>query len=159
MEAQGHGRNNFDFLVGSWKGSNRRLRERLADCTDWDTFDGRLVARNVLGGSGSFDEATLYLESGKAEGVNLRLYNPDTDEWSIFWASPGSDNLFPPMVGKFDNGRGVFYCYDLVAGQHIYARAIYEILNKDSFRWEQAFSADGGQNWETNWTCDFVRDE
>lgn len=160
MPAQREGRNDFDFLVGKWKGSNRRLRERLIGSTDWEAFEGCLVARKILGGLGSFDEATLYLESSKAEGVNLRLYDPDTGEWSIYWAnSANANNLMPPMVGKFDNGRGVFYSYELAAGQHVYARAIYEILGEDTFRWEQAFSADGGQSWETNWICDFTREE
>jgi len=109
MQAQRDGRNDFDFLVGKWKGLNQRLRERLVGSTDWEVFEGRLVMHKILGGLGNFDEATLYRESGQAEGANLRLYNPDTGEWSIYWASSaGANNLFPPMVGKFDNGRGVF---------------------------------------------------
>jgi hypothetical protein len=160
MQAQRDGRNDFDFLAGKWKGLNRRLRERFAGSTDWETFEGRLVAHKILGGSGNFDEATLYVESGQAEGVNLRLYNPDTGEWAIYWASSaGANSLFPPMVGKFENERGVFYSYEPVAGQHIHARAIYTTLSKDAFRWEQAFSTDGGQSWETNWICDFTKED
>lgn len=160
MQAQHDGRNDFDFLVGNWKGLNRRLGERLVGSTDWEVFEGRLVVHKILGGLGNFDEATLYRESGQAEGANLRLYNPDTGEWSIYWASSaGANNLFPPMVGKFENGRGVFYAYEPVAGQHIHTRTVYTTLSKDAARWEQAFSTDGGQSWETNWICDFTREE
>lgn len=159
MQAQRDGRNDFDFLVGKWKGLNRRLRERLVGSTDWEAFEGRLVMHKILGGLGNFDEATLYRESGQAEGANLRLYNPSTGEWSIYWASAGEDNLFPPMVGKFEDGRGVFYAYEPVEGQHIYTRAVYTTLSNDACRWEQAFSADGGQSWEPNWICDFTREE
>ena len=160
MQAQQDGRNDFDFLVGNWKGLNRRLRERLVGSTDWEVFEGRLVMRKILGGLGNFDEATLYRESGQAEGANLRLYNPDNGEWSIYWASSaGANNLFPPMVGKFESGRGVFYAYEPVAGQHIYTRTVYTTLSKDAARWEQAFSTDGGQSWETTSICDFTREE
>ena len=153
-------RNDFDFLVGRWKGANRRLRKRLVGSTDWEAFEGRLVARKILSGAGSFDEATLYLESGKAEGVNLRLYDPETGEWSIYWGgTANASNLYPPLVGKFDNGRGVFYSHELASGQHVYVRTSYDVADENSFRWEQAFSADGGQSWETNWTCDFTRED
>ncbi len=160
MQAQHDGRNDFDFLVGKWKGMNRRLRARLVGSTDWEVFEGRLVTHKILGGLGTFDEATLDTESGKAEGINLRLYDPDTGEWSIYWASSaGANNLFPPMVGKVENGRGVLYCYEPFAGQHIHARTVYTPLGEDAFTWEQAFSIDGGQSWETNWVCEFTREE
>jgi hypothetical protein len=160
MNEHRHGRNDFDFLIGTWRGRNRRLRERLVGSTDWESFEGRLVTRTILGGSGNVDEATLYLQSGEAEGVNLRLYNPDTGEWSIYWASAaGAKDLFPPMVGRFADGRGVFYSYEPVAGRHVFARAVYTDISEGGFRWEQALSTDGGRSWETNWTCDFTRDE
>jgi hypothetical protein len=28
-----------------------------------------------------------------------------------------------------------------------------------TLRWEQAFSLDDGQTWETNWTADFTRSQ
>ena len=159
MQAQRDGRNDFDFLVGNWKGTNRRLRERLVGSTDWEEFEGRLDVQKILSGMGSFDEATLYIGSDQVEGVNLRLYNPDTDEWTIYWASPGTSNLFPPAVGKFEDGRGVFYSYEPVAGRHILVRSTYTTPRKDALRWEQAFSNDGGQSWETNWVFDYTREE
>ena len=69
------------------------------------------------------------------------------------------EQSFPADGCKFDNGRGVFYAYEPVAGQHIHTRTVYTTLSKDAARWEQAFSTDGGQSWETNWICDFTREE
>jgi len=113
----------------------------------------------VLDGLGNFDEATLFRESGRVTGANLRLYNPETCEWAIYWASAaGASNLFPPMVGRFAGGQGTFHAFELVAGQHVHTRTIWTVLDGDSCRWEQAFSANGGQSWETNWICDFTRE-
>lgn len=154
---QRDGRADFDFLIGSWTGHNRRLRERLAGCTEWEEFEGVSVARKVLGGAGNIDEVTFHRESGVQEGLTLRLYDPEAQEWSIYWASSTTSNLFPPMIGKFENGRGEFYAHETHAGKHIYSRFIWTVINENACRWEQAFSPDGGKTWETNWTADFTR--
>jgi hypothetical protein len=159
MELEHDGRNDFDFFVGSWKGIQRRLRERLVNCTEWEEFESHSVMHKILNGLGNMDEVSMYRESGQMEGVTLRLYNPDTCEWAIYWASSaGANNLFPPMIGRFENGRGVFYAYEPHKGRHIYSRFLWTSKDANNCRWEQAFSADGGQTWETNWTADFVRE-
>ncbi len=30
----------WDWLIGEWSVKHRRLRDRLAGCTDWDEFGG-----------------------------------------------------------------------------------------------------------------------
>jgi hypothetical protein len=152
------GRNDFNFFVGSWKGLNRRLRERLAGSTDWEVFESRLVNHKILNGLGNFDEVSLYREASLLEGVTLRLYNPDTQEWAHYWASSAGANTLSPLTGKFDKDCGTFYAYELIQGQHIFVRFLWRVFNNDSSRWEQAFSTDAGQSWETNWICDFTRE-
>jgi hypothetical protein len=39
----------FDFLVGTWDGVNRRLRKRWVGSNDWDIFPGRLRCESRLG--------------------------------------------------------------------------------------------------------------
>jgi hypothetical protein len=159
MQEARDGRGDFDFFVGTWRALNRRLRERLKGSNEWEEFEGRNVMHKILGGIGNFDEVVFYREGGQTEGATLRLYNPETHEWSIYWASSvGVNNLFPPMIGKFENGRGLFYAYEPFEGQHIYSRFVWTHEGDNNCRWEQAFSADGGQTWETNWTADFVRE-
>lgn len=160
MQEERDGRNDFDFFNGKWKGVNRRLRERLVGCTEWEVFEGHSVAHSILDGLGHIDEVTLERESGLMKGFTLRLYNPDTHEWSLYWASSaGANTIFPAMIGKFEGEQGFFYAYELIQGRHIYTRFIWTILNENSCRWEQAFSTDAGQTWETNWTADFTREE
>ncbi|MEU7843737.1 hypothetical protein AB0B39_22580 [Micromonospora sp. NPDC049114] len=49
----------FDFYVGTWNVVNRRLRERLTGCDEWEEFPGVSVAHSFFGGGGNFDEITF----------------------------------------------------------------------------------------------------
>jgi len=150
------GRTDFDFFIGQWTVHNRRLRERLAGSELWEEFEGTSVARKVLGGLGNIDEITLERASGRQEGLTLRLYDPASRQWSLYWA--GADGLLQtPMVGEFEAGRGTFFAQETFAGKRIFSRFIWSDITDTSCRWEQAFSADGGTTWETNWVMEFVR--
>ena len=72
----------------------------------------------------------------------------------------GSRNpkLDPPMVGSFSDGRGLFFGDDTFEGKPIRVRFIWSPLTYATCRWEQAFSQDGGETWETNWTMDFTHE-
>jgi hypothetical protein len=152
------GRTDFDFLIGSWKIQHRRLKERLKGCTEWEEFEGTSEVRHLLGALGNTDELTMGRAPGRVQAVTVRLYNPAAREWSIYWvarSSPGRMDV--PMVGKFAGSRGEFFSQELFEGRHIFNRFIWTVDAPGSCRWEQAFSADGGKTWETNWTMDFTR--
>ncbi len=152
------GRRGFDFLLGTWKIQHRRLKERLKGCTEWEEFEGTSEVRSILGGLGNMDELMMDRASGHVQAVTVRLYNPTTCEWSIYWtASSRPGRMDVPMVGKFDGPRGEFYSQEVFEGRHIFNRFIWNVDSSDSCRWEQAFSADCGKTWETNWTMKFTR--
>ncbi len=151
------GRSDFVFIVGCWQVKNRRLRERLRGSQDWEEFDGVSVARPVLGGLGNIDEITIERESGRLEGLTLRLYDPKAQQWSIYWADNIAGILFTPMIGGFTNGIGEFYAHEVFQDKHVLSRFIWSGITETSCHWEQALSTDGGKNWETNWTMDFTR--
>ena len=151
------GRKDFDFLIGNWKIQHRRLKERLKECTEWEEFEGTGKVRSILGGLGNMDELVMDRASDHVQAVTVRLYNPMTREWSIYWsASSNPGRMDVPMVGKFDGPRGEFYSQEVFEGRHIFNRFIWNVDSSDSCRWEQAFSADGGKTWETNWTMKFT---
>jgi hypothetical protein len=50
------GRHDFDFLHGHWHSRQRKLKDRLAGCDEWEEFDTDLQCRPVLGGLGNIDE-------------------------------------------------------------------------------------------------------
>lgn len=157
IETASDGREDFDFLIGSWKSKQRRLRERLKGSQSWEEFEATLEVRKVLGGLGNFDELSMVRPSGVARGITLRLFNPETRQWSIYWADSSGNGLGAPMVGEFSNGRGLFYDAEPFEGKRIFSRFIWTHDSPDSCHWEQAFSTDGGATWETNWKADFTR--
>ncbi len=157
MQNEHDGRTDFDFFIGRWKAHNRRLRERLKDCHDWEEFDGEVVDRKILGGLGNMDEIIMNRKTGRAEGITLRLFDPKSLEWSLYWSASTTGTLEVPMIGKFENGRGEFYAQEVFENRHVYSRFIWSNITEKSCRWEQAFSTDGGKTWETNWVADFTR--
>ncbi len=152
------GRNDFDFLIGSWDSVQRKLKKRLQGCDEWDEFRSRSIVRKTLDGLGNFDEVTMEAPTGRVVGATLRTFEPSTQLWRIYWvASSASGAIGEPMVGRFVNGRGEFYDHEIFDGRAIFSRFIWTSSDADHCRWEQAFSEDGGKTWETNWTMDFTR--
>lgn len=157
MHITDDGRNDFDFLIGSWKVHHHRLKERLKSCTEWETFEGDTVVRKILNGLGNMDENIIQRDAAPVHAITLRLFNPESKEWSLYWATDATGTLEVPMIGSFANGRGEFYSQEIFEGRHIFSRFIWSELRETSCKWEQAFSADGGKTWETNWVMEFER--
>lgn len=151
------GRADFDFFIGSWKVRNRRLRERLKGSSSWDEFGGTTVARKILDGLGNIEEFTMERASGPIAGMTLRFFNPQSGQWNIYLANSVSGFDPQPAIGEFKEGRGEFYSQEIFEGKSIFCRVIWSEITPTSCHWEQAFSADGGRTWETNWVSDFER--
>jgi hypothetical protein len=147
----------FDFLHGRWRVRHRKLRQRLAGSSDWFEFPGTLAVDPILGGLGNFDENVLDDPTGKYVAHSLRLYSPDTDQWSIWWLDGRAPELDTPVVGGFPERKGTFYSDDSFGGRPIKVRTTYTPLAPGNAQWTQAFSADGGATWEVNWIMDFER--
>ncbi len=145
----------FDFLYGEWSVVNRRLRTLFEGSDDWEEFPGTQRAWQLLHGVGNIDESDFPTKGWS--GATLRLQNQETGEWSIWWASSSTGTLFPPVVGRFENGRGDFYGDDTHEGRPIRAHFIWSDVTADSARWEQEFSDDGGATWESNWVMELTR--
>ena len=156
------GQHDFDFLVGTWKFHLKRLSRRLVGSSEWVEFDGTTVCRQVLDGRAEVEE--MNVDSAEKhthiQGLALRLYNPDSHQWSIYWANAADGVLEPnPMVGQFINGRGEFYNQQVYEGRAVYARFVWSGVTTNSPHFEQAFSVDGGKTWETNWITDQTREQ
>ena len=146
--------NDFDFLIGNWQVTNRRLKERLVGSDDWEEFVARSEIRSLFDGAANIDE--IIFPDG-TRGLTLRLYQPATQTWTLNWVSSDSGTLFPPIEGHLVEGQGLFYGEDSQDGTAVKVRFIWSGISPTTARWEQAFSVDGGQAWETNWYMDFAR--
>jgi hypothetical protein len=144
----------FDFEMGSWKIHLSRLQDRLAGSTTWVEFDGTSVTRKVWDGRANLEEFETDSPTGHIEGLTLRLYNPQSHQWSIYWANskdPALGQSIQPMVGEFKNGRGEFYDQELWKGRSVFVRFIWSDITPNSAHFEQSYSDDGGKTWEVNW--------
>jgi len=150
----------FDFLFGSWKSHNHFLNGRLRGSHEWIDFSGTLEAEPLLDGLGNIDRYVAVRSGKTILGTTLRLFNPATQQWSLYWAdNVRAGILLPPMVGKFDGDLGEFFGDEEVDGNKVLCRFRWTRTDPDLPKWEQAFSADGGETWETNWIVTFTRDK
>jgi hypothetical protein len=150
------GARDFDFLIGRWNVHNRRLRERLRGCSEWQEFPATHSARLLLGGPGNEDEFRTDFWPGFI-GMSFRFFNPATKRWAIYWADSLRGSLEPPVFGGFRGDIGIFEGKDTFEGRPILVRFTWSAVRSATPRWEQAFSPDVGTSWETNWVMEFSR--
>lgn len=149
-------KNDFDFLTGKWTMDNKRLKCRLKNCIEWVEYkssDENLGP--ILNGIGNIDfYRTSYNQVSNTpyEGVTLRLFNPKTRLWSLYWVDSNLGTMDPPVVGSFDGNIGTFYCKDTFEGKPILVMFKWDKTDPDNPVWSQAFSPDNGRTWEMNMT-------
>ena len=144
------GQRNFDFEIGTWKTHLKRLRNALTDSSTWVEYEGTSVVRKVWDGKANLVELDVKGPAGRIQSLSLRLYNPQSRQWSLHYANSNSGMLSQPSVGSFKNGRGEFYNQDTYNGRAILIRFIIFDITPNSCHFEQAFSDDGGKTWEVN---------
>ncbi len=145
----------FDFFHGDWQVRNRRRTDFLDPDSGWEEFPATSRCRPLFDGAANLDEIDMPHLSAK--GATLRLFDRQTERWSLNWASSVSGTLFPPVFGRFEGERGEFYGDDTHDGKDVRVRFVWSGVSATSARWEQAFSVDDGQTWLTNWIMEFTR--
>jgi hypothetical protein len=145
------GQHDFDFEIGTWKTHVKRRLKPLTGSTTWVEMDGVTVVRKVWNGRGNIVELEADTPNGRFQGMSLRLYNPQSRQWSLHYANASDGMLGVPTIGEFRNGRGEFYSQETLNGRAILVRFVISEITPDSCHFEQAFSDDGGKTWEVNW--------
>jgi hypothetical protein len=143
----------FDFHVGNWKTHLTRLQHPLTGSKTWVDYDGTTVVRKVWNGSASLVELAADGPAGHIEALSLRLFNPDSKQWSLNFSNVKTGTMSPPTIGEFRNGRGEFYSSETLNGRAIFVRFVICDITAKSVRFEQSFSDDGGKTWELNWVA------
>jgi len=149
------GQHDFDFEMGDWTTNVRVLRNPLSGAApNWAEFRGSSLVRPMMNGRANTVELSVASPTGKIEGIALRLYNPQSRQWSLNYASLGNGMLTAPVYGSFDgHGRGTFYGQDMIDGRAILVRFVITQVSEKEAHFEQAYSADGGSSWEVNWVA------
>ncbi len=151
------GQHDFDFEIGTWRTHLRRLAVPLNGSTAWVECEGITNVRRVWDGRANLVELRAHCRSGDFAGLSLRLYNPQSHQWTLNFANRNAGVLGQPTVGEFKDGRGEFFDQESFKGRAILLRFVISQLSPDSWSFEQAFSEDAGKTWEVNWIATDTR--
>lgn len=158
-QAAGSGpEHDFDFFLGSWNVRHRRLKQRLVGNNDWEEFDGSTRCLSILGGMANLNDSISYRGGRESRGMGLRAWDAASGTWADWYLSGASPSqIGPPGVGRFENGVGTFLHDEEFEGRPVKVRGIFTSISPSLMQWEQAFSPDDGQSWETNWVMRYTR--
>ena len=151
------GQHDFDFEIGTWRTRLQRRLRPLTGSTTWVEYEGTSVVRKVWNGRANLVELEVEGPAGRIQGLSLRLYNPESRQWSLNFSNSATGTLSPPTIGGFKDGRGEFFSQETLGGWAILVRFVISEMSADSWRFEQAFSDDGGKTWEVNWIATDTR--
>ena len=151
------GSRDFDSHIGEWTTHLKRLQRPLSGSTTWVEYKGTSIVRPLLNGRANIVELAVEGPAGKIEGAALRLYEPESRQWTFNFFNVRDGKLAPPLIGEFRDGRGEFYGQDTYDGRAILVRFVITTVDSRTLRFEQAFSADGARTWELNWIATDTR--
>ncbi len=151
------GSHDFDFDIGEWTTHLRRLRHPLSGSHEWLEYEGTSSVHSLLDGRANLVELRVQGAAGRIEGLSLRLYEPQSHQWTLNYANIADGRLTGATVGDFRDGVGTFHARDSLNGRPILVRFVMSKAAENVWRFEQAFSDDGGRTWEVNWIATDTR--
>jgi hypothetical protein len=119
---------------------------------DWDEFETIVDDVSILAGKGNMDIGYDTVGGKPWEGRTIRLFNPQTRLWSLYWVESNKVIMDPPVVGSFHGSVGKFYGRDTYNGKAIIFMFRWDKTDPEHPVWSQAFSTDNGKTWEWNWS-------
>jgi hypothetical protein len=147
------GQRDFEPLLGRW---NFRLKVRpaLSGSTQWVDYTGLGECAPLWHGRAQLDTINLEGPTKHIEGLTVRLFNPKTHEWRLYWANSRDGLVVVPQIGQFKAGHGEFYAQDVLDDKSVLVQFDWSALMSKLPHFEQSFSNDGGKNWEVNWMAE-----
>ena len=144
-------KDDFDFFQGKFKLHNKKLKSIFNHCDEWDEFESTQEMYKVLHGLGNIDNFLATRDGKPFEGMTVRLFNPETKLWSLYWADSNKGKFDSPVVGSFENNIAYFFTKDLINEKEVIVVFRWDSTDRNNPVWSQAFSNDNGINWEWNW--------
>jgi len=149
--------NDFDFLTGHFDVHHRQLKKPLTGSDEWEEYDGTTTGHTFFLGAISIDE--MRFPHTGSFGMSIRIFDPKAEEWSVYWVNSRTGRLQAPVRGRWVDGVSLLYGEDEHDGRPVLANYRWSDVTETTARWEQAYSVDGGETWETNWIMEFTRRE
>ncbi|WP_298903558.1 hypothetical protein [uncultured Psychroserpens sp.] len=149
----------FNFLIGKWTVLNKKLKERLNNCNEWTEFQAEMQTKPFLNGLGLMDEMKSSHFGDDFIGFSIRMVNPKTNSWTIYWADTAhpENYLKEQVVGEFKNGIGEFYGEETYEGRSYKLRFTWTKPSENTALWKQAYFDEKNSQWETNWIMEFTK--
>lgn len=152
------GSHDFDWEVGVWKTHLRVLRQNADGTAAWVTYEGTSNVISIWNCRAEMVELDATGPDGRhIQAINLRLYDPASQQWSLNFANAATGVMGVPTIGGFRNGIGTFYDQEPIGGREVLVRNVWSRITANSAHFAQAISADGGRTWTENWIADDTR--
>ncbi|WPO77124.1 hypothetical protein [Flavobacterium sp. KACC 22761] len=119
VASQSSSKDDFDFFQGKSFIRNKKLKQRLVNCSEWIEFPSTQEMYKILNGIGNIDNFLATFDGEPFEGMTVRLFNPKTKLWSIYWSDSNTGVLDQPVVGSFENQVGHFFSKDVYEGKNV----------------------------------------
>ena len=153
------GSHDFDWEVGVWSTRLRVLRQNADGTTAWVTYQGTSNVVPIWNCRADMVQLEATSADGRhIEAINLRLYDPESHQWSLNFANAAVGTMTgPPTVGEFSHGIGTFIDQEPIGGREVLVRGVWSNITATSARFVQSVSGDGGRTWQANWVADDTR--
>lgn len=152
------GSHDFDWEVGVWKTHLRVLRQNPNGTKAWVSYEGTSNVISIWNCRAEMVELEATAADGRhVSAINLRLYDPVSQQWSLNFANVASGAMGVPTIGGFRDGIGTFYDQEPIDGREVLLRNVWSHITANSAHFEQAVSDDGGKTWTANWIADDTR--
>jgi hypothetical protein len=123
----------------------RRLTKPLTGSSTWVEYDGTTTVIPVWRGRANLVQLDVEGPKGHIEALSLRLYNPESHQWSLNFSNSSGGTIGTPTIGEFSNGRGEFIDQEAFGARMILVRFVITPISPTEVRFEQSFSDDGGK--------------
>jgi hypothetical protein len=153
------GSHDFDWEVGVWSTHLRVQRQNADGTTAWVTYQGTSNVISIWNCRADMVQLEATAADGRhIEAINLRLYDPESHQWSLNFANAAVGVMTgPPTVGEFSHGIGTFMDQEPIGGREVLVRGVWSNITATSAHFVQSVSDDGGKTWKTNWIADDTR--
>lgn len=146
----------FDFWIGAW---DVNLRVQQEDASWEDQIKSEAHIYPILDGKAILE---LWNETSRDQGIkgfSLRYFREDIDQWELWlnWPGPNRSGT-SSLTGEFRHGRGEFFSTNMINDStELLSRYTFCDITKNSLRWDDAYSRDGGKTWSNQWIMEFSR--